>query len=128
MDFLDISEGRFNQTYTGKYYKNLPYLVENPEPAALFDYEYIDLDTKSYRHIISNLTETDTADAAIKTRERLNFKVGSHISLEDGRLCAILQVSADRSNSNREAAYMLPLPYGAEYIIRLIEIDNPRGL
>lgn len=128
MDFIDIQEGRFNQTYTGKYYALLPYLVEQAPAAALFDYEYVDTDSRSYRQILQNVTTTEAADVTIKTREQLSFKPGQHISLEDGRLFAIISVSVDRSSASKEAARLSPLPVGSEIILRLVEVDNPRGL
>lgn len=128
MDFLDICEGRYYQTYSGRYYQALPYLDPDAPPAIFFDYEYIDLDSRAYRHIVQNITDDKAADVSIKTRAQLNFRANQYISLEDGRLFAILSVAIDRASASREAARLFPLPMHSEFIIRLVEVDNPRGL
>ena len=128
MDFIDIQEGRFNQTYTGKYYALIPYLVEKAPPAVLFDYEYVDKETRAYKHILQNVTDDEAADLTIKTREQIPFKARQHVSLEDGRLFAIISVGIDRSSASKEAARLSPLPLGSDIILRLVEVENPRGL
>ena len=128
MDFIDIQEGKFNQTYTGKFYELIPYLSEKAPSAVLFDYEYIDSETKAYKHILQNVTDDEAADLAIKTREQLPFKARQHVSIADGRLFAIISVSIERSSASREAARLSPLPLGSEIVLRLIEVENPRHL
>lgn len=128
MDFIDIQEGRFNETYTGRYYALIPYLVETAAPAVIFDFEFVDTDNRAYRTILQNVTTDEAADVVIKTREQLPFKARQHVSLEDGRLFTIISVSIDRSTVSKEAAKLYPLPIGSELILRLVEIDNPRGL
>ena len=132
MDFIDICMGRYQQTYTGRYLKKLPTPLFNPEneqePAIPFDYEYVDATTRTYKQLISNMTETDGITAVIKTREHLDFKIGAFVSLMDGKLCAITGISDDRTNANIEAARFLNLPFGVEYILRLTEYENPRGI
>ena len=127
--------GRYHQTYTGRYFKSIPEPLsltpdssEIQDPAIPFDYEYVDATTRTYKQLISNITESDGITAVIKTREHLDFKIGAFVSLMDGKLCAITAISDDRTNANIEAARFLNLPFGAEYILRLTEYENPRGI
>ena len=138
MDFLDIAMGHYNQTHTGKYYEEIPDVFYDTDanifprdqqiPAIPFDYEYIDNTTWAYKQLISNLTELNGAVTSIKTREQLKWKVGSFAALMDGRLYVIKSVSQDRSTANKESARLLPVPLGTEYILHLVEYENPRRL
>lgn len=137
MDFLDIAMGHYNQTHTGKYYEEIPDVfyktigfdsTEYQIPAIPFDYEYVDNTTWAYKQLISNLTELNGAVTSIKTREQLKWKVGSFVALMDGRLCVIKSVSQDRNAANKESARLLPIPLGTEYILHLVEYENPRRL
>ena len=134
MDFLDICMGRYNQTCTGKYYKMLPDATEITDDAGNvpygipFDYEYVDVTTRAYKQLIGNLTESEGIVTAIKTREALEWKIGAFIILMDGKLCSVISINEDRSNTGKEAARILPIPLGTEYVLRLTEYENPRGL
>ena len=128
MDFLDIAQGRYYTTYTGKYFENSPFFSDKNNAPMIFDYEYIERDTKTYKHVIQNLTETESSDLTIKTRDQLGYKVGAHVSLEDGRMFTILQVGTDRKTSRVEAARLFSTPLDTEYILQLVEVDNPRGM
>ena len=130
MDFLDIMQGRLFNTYAGKYYEKLPdaTLDEEQDAAFQFDYEYIDMTSKTYKHLISNLTECDGVTSAIKTNEQLKWRVGGFVILTDGRLCTIVSVNEDRTNASQEAGRLLAIPLGTEYILRLTEYENPRGI
>lgn len=136
MDILDIYNGRYYNTYSGTYYKRLPsptlYTsiddLYNLEAGVFIDYEILDPASREYRTIISNLIDTDTMNVAIKTRDIEDYRSGEFIVLEDGRLYKIISVTEDTSAASREAARLFPVPLGTEYILRLLEIENPRGV
>ena len=139
MDFLDICRGRYYQTHTGRYFESLPHntkttnntdlLYEIDETAARdVDYEYVDPTEWHYKQLLSNLTESEMASATIKTSEPLRCKPRSYFLLDNGRLCQMLSVTEDTQAAQREAARLLPVPVGTEYVIRLIEVENPWGL
>lgn len=136
MDYLDIMQGRYFSTLTGKYYEELPVggLVEkgkNPNTRAVgvpMDYETVDPTEWRYRNLITNLVEKEAATLTIKTREALGYKVGSFIITMDGRLCEITSVIQDVRSAQKEALRIFPAPFGTEYIIRLTERDNPWGI
>ena len=132
MDFLDIMQGRLFNTYAGKYYDKIPdaeFDANVSQDAAMhFDYEYVDVTSKTYKHLTSNLTESESTATAIKTSEQLAWRVGGFVILTDGRLCTIISVTEDRTNSSQEAGRLFAIPLGTEYILRLTEYENPRGL
>lgn len=137
MDFLDIMEGKYAKTHTGRYFERLPDTVTYPatiediynlSEGQDFDYEVVDPTAWRYKTLISNLEDTQAADATIKTCEALVWKVKKHVVLDTGRLMLIISVTEDVSAVEREAARLMPVPIGTEYILRLIEVENPWGL
>ena len=120
LDLMDILEGRFEQTYPGTYYVK--------KPRAVLNYEFIDPTSYHYRSILGNMTDTTSIICAIKTKDNYDYKIGGYIVLSDGRLCTINAVTQDTSKTAKQARRMFPIPLGTEFIIRLIEVDNPRGL
>ena len=133
MDFLDILEGHYYKTHTGRYYEKLPEAITYAttvealyelEGGMDFDYEYINPTEWRYKQLISNLTQSDAADAAIKTCEAIDWRVKGFILLDTGRVCQIISVQEDVSAASREAARYMPLPVGTEYVMRLVEVDT----
>jgi hypothetical protein len=133
MDFLDILEGRYYKTHTGRYYEKLPEAITYAstvealyelEGGIDFDYEYINPTEWRYKQIINNLSDSTAADAAIKTCEAINFKVKGYIMLDTNRICQIISIQEDVAAAQREAARLMPLPIGTEYIIRMVEVDS----
>lgn len=134
MDILDIYHGRFYQTYSGRYFRRLPesitflrsvedlYKVEDGED---FDYEFVDPTAWNYKKLFGNLLENDYANATIKTQDAIDWRVTSYVVLEDGRLYTISSVTEDTMAAEREAARLMPIPVGTEYILRLVEVENP---
>ena len=134
MDLLDILKGKYYQTHTGRYFSKLP------EPIMLItsvddlydlsegidlDYEYVDPTSYRYKTLLNNLNDNETASATIKTKTELPYRVNGYIALDNGRLCSIISVTEDVSAAPREAARLMPIPQGTEYVIRLLEVDNP---
>lgn len=134
LDLMDILEGRFEQTCPGTYYVKKPRAVLNYESAQdgvegkPLDYEFIDPTSYHYRSILGNMTDTTSIICAIKTKDNYDYKIGGYIVLSDGRLCTINAVTQDTSKTAKQARRMFPIPLGTEFIIRLIEVDNPRGI
>lgn len=137
MDYLDLMQGRYYQTRTGKYFERLPearLFIESSsdiDAAAVgvpFDYEVVDPFEYQYKHLLQNVIDNDGAIGTIKTREQLNFKNRSYIVTMEGEMFQIVSITPDTRAAQREAARILPIPLGTEYIIRFVEVDNPRGL
>ena len=138
MDFLDICRGKFFQTHTGRFYEHLPTILSDgvKDTEDLYrivsgidvDYEYVDPTEWHYKTLLSNLTETKAASATIKTTEPLKYNPRAFFLLDNGRLCQMLSVTEDTAAAQREAARLMPVPIGTEYVIRLLEIENPWGI
>ena len=136
MDFLDVMTGRFSQTFTGRYYPSLPPVgtVKNINDATAtvdpryFDYEVIDPESYSYRQLLQNLIDKDGAELTIKTNAAHDYRIGGYVALPNGELYTILSKTRDTRNASKQAAVVLPIPAGTEYILRLVTYNNPRGL
>ena len=132
MDILDILEGRFEQTFTGKYYKKLPSpsLAQTQDSFFHCDYQMIDPYSYQYVRLIGNIVATDAANLTIKTRspDITRDAVGKHMALQDGRLYLITSVTEDFRAVPPEAARLMIIPIGADKILRLKEVDDPFGI
>ena len=133
MDFLDILSGRFYQTNPANYYENLPTPEifpadpsESVEPEP-FDFEFVDPTEWHYKQLLGGLIDREAATATIKTRDAIRFRQSGYVTF-DSRLFAILSVTQDTRSANREAMRYTPVPLGTEYILRLVEIENPWGI
>ena len=134
MDALDIFAGRFNTTHTGRYFERLPDTVASPttvkelyalEEGRDFDYEIVNPEERQYKMLISNLSDSDGATETIKSLYCLPWKNKAFVLTDDGVLYSIISIIKDTSSAENEAARFMPVPVGTEYILRLIEIENP---
>ena len=64
----------------------------------------------------------------IKTKEHLEWRNNGYILTMDGRLCRIISVTEDVRAASLEARAMFAIPIGTEFVIRLVEVDNPWGI
>ena len=132
MDILDILEGRFDKTFTGRYYKKLPSAstAKTGESFFYFDYQMVDPYSYQYVKLIGNIVATDAANLTVKTKssEISRQSVGKHVALQDGRLYLITSVTEDFRTASAEAARLIVVPTGADKIIRLKEVDDPFGI
>lgn len=133
MDVLDIFQGRYYQLNPANYYDTLPVpqlIAQDPSEIPVpepIDFEWVDTREWQYRALIGNLIDRDSANATIKTRDAIDYKVGGYITI-NGRLYTISSVTEDVSASSREARAIMMLPLGTEYVLRLVEIENPWGI
>ena len=133
MDYLDIAQGRYFQTQAARYYrvlptpqaKDVPSHEQDPQP---FEYEALDPTEWHYRQLLQNLIDKEAASFTIKTKTRLLWRVGAQIVTMDGRLYKIISVTEDVSASSRQARRMFAVPLGTEYVLRLVEVENPWGV
>lgn len=103
-------------------------LQHGDNPGIDFDFEFVDPTQWRYKQLLQNLTDDNMASATIKTNTPLEYKPKSYIMLDNGRLCQMLSITEDTNAASREAALLFPVPVGTEYVIRLIEIENPWGI
>lgn len=125
-DLLDIFAGKFNNTFTGSYYEKMP---DSPDITGVaFDYEHIDPNEWHYQRMFSNVTANQAASTAIKTNDNLNFKAGAFMALQNGKFYEIVSVQEDYQSAEKEVFRYLAIAPGVDFVIRLIEKDNPWGL
>lgn len=137
LDLLDILQGRATQTNPGEYYERLPEAITFPTTEAdlyneavsvAIDYEHVDPTEYHYRSLLGNLIDKDGATTTIKTRDNLDYKVGGYIVFSDGGLYAIISVTRDVSSASKQAMRFNAVPLDTEFVIRLVQVENPRGI
>jgi hypothetical protein len=121
IDLLTIMQGRYNKTLLGNYYPT------QTDTAIPFDYEIIDSKGKDYR-TVSNLTVNEYGYTTVKTNDPLEWKIGGFVTLQTGGLYLIEQIREDQGSVSKQAYRNVALALGVEYVLRLTEVDNPRGL
>ena len=119
MDLIDILTGKADSTCTGKYFEGK--LGEN---GVTFEYEYLDPRSKSYRMLFGNLAGSQAWSATIKTNARIDFKVGAHVKLQDGKTYEINGVDTDMQSAEKQAYRYFAFPAGVYKVIRLSEVDD----
>ena len=137
IDILDILSGRASQTNPATYYPTKPeaiLYVTQPEELYLLDHgglpidvEILDPESYSLRQLFSDVTDKGRY-TAVKTRDQNDYKIGGYIAMADGTLYIIDVVTVDKSSASKQAMRFNPLPLGTEFILRLIEVENERGL
>lgn len=125
-DVLDLLKPHANEVFTGKYYKSttpLPSLV--PE---VFDYEIVDVNERHYQTLFSQVVTKDAMTCAIMTCDDCGWSVGTYVKAQDGKFYSIIAVQTDYNAAPKQAFRMLSDVAGVEYVLRLSEQKEPRGL
>ena len=126
MDMLSLLQPHQEQVFTGTYYEQLP---STPSVVSVtFDYNTVDPTSWHYQALFSQVVVSQSTSAAIKTKERIKWRVGGYIATQDGRFYEIIAVQEDFSSAPRQAFRLFSDAAGTEYVIRLSEKDNPWGL
>lgn len=124
MDFLDILDVKAEETFKGKYFKDRP---QTPmDVATSFTYDVVDPNDRSYSKVLNNL-EVDRGTHSIKTNEFLDFKINGYVITHEGFMWQITSVQTIPSK-NKQAYRYLKRAVGEEYVLRLIQVENPWGL
>ena len=121
IDKLTIYQGRYNNTLLGNYYPT------KNETAIPFDYEIIDPREKQYT-TNSNITFNDYNNTIVKTNDPLEWKVGAYVVLQSGEMYQITAVREDLGNVSKQAYRSLRYVLGVDYVLTLIQVDNPYNL
>ena len=136
MDYLDLMQGKFYQLETGKYYKKLPTAkvpgdstVQDPDTVGIpFDYETLDPTEWHYKQLLSNIIDAQGATVTIKTKSALEWRNNGYIVAMSGNLYRIISVTEDVRAASPEARALFAIPVGTDFVIRLVEVDNPWGI
>lgn len=126
IDLLDIFAGKYFKIFSGTYYEKYP---TSPEDVGVpFDYEIVDPTEWHYQKLLQNVVVKDGATATIKSNDPLPFLANSFVVLQDGRMYLILETVQDSQSASREAFRFLADVAGVDYVLRLQEYSNARGL
>ena len=125
-DVLDLLKPHENEVFTGKYYKST-----TPSPSLVpevFDYEIVDVNEKHYQTLFSQVVTRDSMTCAIRTCDDCGWQVGAFVKAQDGRFYTVIAAQIDYNAAPRQAFRMLSNVAGTEWVLRLSEQKEPRGL
>ena len=125
-DFLDFLQIKDEEVLTGTYYKRRPLTLA--DGGDVFQYDIVDESDTSYSNILNNL-QTEKSVQTIKTNDVCGFKVKGYVVTQDGLFWQITGILKKMVKpENKQALRILKQTIETEYILRLIEVDNPMGL
>ena len=122
-DLLDLLQGKTDKVFTGTWYPKRPNNVYDEH--ADFDYEMVDPTERHYQTLLGNVINNDGATLTIKTNDDMGWKVGQFAALQDGNFYNVLSCSIDYQSASREAFRFLKDAVGVEFVLRLLQVDNP---
>jgi hypothetical protein len=126
MDFLDFLTIKDEEVLTGTYYNRRPKTIE--DVGISFQYDIVDEKDETYSKLLDAI-ETTKALQTIKTNDLCGFKVKSYVITQTGELWQITGiVKRVVKPENKQALRVLKTTVETEYVIRLIEVENPWGL
>ena len=123
---LDIVAPRAQYTARGSYYKREP--NDPTEGAQSFSYEYLDPLSKTFRRLYGNYQSFTAGELAIRTRDRLEWKVNAFVVTSDGAMYVITDIQQDFSSAPKQAFRIAGMPVGVEWVLRLVPYQNPWGI
>lgn len=126
MDFLDFLTIKDEEVLSGNYYEEYPMLPSDTyEP---FQYDIVEETDRTYAKLLDAIKEERTV-CTIKTNDNCGFKINGYIATQDGLFWQITGIVKRLiKEDNKQALRILKQSIETEYIIRLIGVDNPKGL
>ena len=126
MDFLELLAIKDEEVLTGTYYARR---TKTPNDGGItFNYDIANDIDRNYARLLDAL-ETENATQTIKTNDADGFKVKGYIATQDGSFWQITGITKRLAKpENKQALRFLKQTAETEYIIRLIEVENPWGL
>ena len=126
IDLLTIEQGRYDKTLLGTYYPT------QQDVGVPFDYEILDPKAVDF-DTMQNLSVSQFSTTAIKSNDPfwqdiMNEKKKGFVALQTGGLFEITQIRQDTGKVSIEAYMTQTLPLGTDYVLRLVEVDNPFNL
>ena len=123
LNFLAIKS---DEVLTGNYYARLP---ETPNDIAdEFQYDIVNEHDKAYSLVLNNL-QTDRTTCVIKTNDNCGFKINGYVTTQDGILWQITSIGKQLVKAEtKQALRWLKQTIETEYVLRLLEVDNPWDL
>lgn len=125
-DILSLLNTNAEEVLSGTYYNVIP--KTNLDGGEPFQYDIVNDSDKSYASVLGTI-KTEQTMCTIKTNDDCGFKVNGYIATQDGGFWQISGIVKHLVNKNsKQALRLLKETAETEYIMRLIEIPNPRGL
>ena len=125
-DILDLLNTSTDEVLTGTYYAVIPKTTS--DSGVSFQYDIVNENDKSYAKLLDTIT-TEMTTCTIKTNDNCGFKINGYIATQDDCFWQITGVVKHLVNKNtKQALRLLKETAETDYIIRLIQIPNPRGL
>lgn len=126
MDFLDFLTAKDDEVLTGTYYNRRP---KTPKDRGVgFSYDIVDEGDRSYSKLLDSL-EAELSLQTIKSKDYCCFKVKGYVVTQEGGLWQITGIIKRLVHpETKEALRILRETASTEYVIRLIEVQNPWGL
>lgn len=120
LNFFSIKD---EEVLTGTYYNRMPETTQ--DYGIEFQYDIVDENNKAYSTILNNL-KSDKGTSAIKTNDMCGFKIDGYVATQDGSFWQITEIVKHLVRPNtKQALRLMKQTAETEYVLRLIEVDNP---
>lgn len=126
MDFLDLLTIKDEEVLTGTYYNRCP--KTTADEGISFSYDIVDESDRNYSKLLDNL-QTEQVMQTIKTNDLCGFKTKGYVVTQDGIFWTITGIIKRLvKHENKQALRVLRQTIETEYVIRLLQVDNPMEL
>lgn len=126
MDFLDLLTIKDEEVLTGTYYNRRP--KTTADEGISFSYDIVDESDRNYSKLLDNL-QTEQVMQTIKTNDLCGFKTKGYVVTQDGIFWTITGIIKRLvKHENKQALRVLRQTIETEYVIRLLQVDNPMEL
>lgn len=120
-DVLNPAKAKF--PFTGSYYRET---FDHPDTGRKrFRYKFENPYSRAYKMLFANVQDFTGGNTAIRTNAQADYKAGETVVLQDGKAYAIADAAKDYNTAPQEAFRLGNANAGIEYVLRLVEIDNP---
>ena len=125
-DFLDFMAISDEEVLSGSYYSKRP---KTPQDVSHpFMYDIVDESNKYYAKLLGEI-QTEKTVQTIKTNDDCGFKIKGYVVTQEGTMWQIDNVVKRLVKAdNKQALRWLKQTVETEYVIRLLEVENPWGL
>lgn len=125
-DFLDFLQLSDDEVLSGTYYKRLP--KTSQDVGVPFQYDIVQDSDKTYS-LMLNQIQSEQCVQTIKTNDLIDLKIKGYVVTQDGDFWQITGfIKKPSKPENKESLRILKKSVETEYIIRLLQVDNPMEL
>ena len=126
MDFLNFLTKKDEEVLKGTYYNREP---KTPTDVGVsFKYDIVDESSRAYAKLLDSL-ESDRTYQTIKTNDACGFEINGYVATQEGGLWIITNFIRHLAvPDNKQALRFVKRTASTEYVIRLMQVDNPWGL